>query len=125
MSEIIRELSVNLLSKEDELQMTDMICHCWNIGGFPEGDTAELLWNTLIQPVISNCYSDPHHALANELRAITNKRRNLHADDSRFIINFELEPLGEYETHLNIRSILATPEQFFAVFLANDMSLHT
>ncbi len=124
MSVIIRDYSLKLASDDDKILMTEMICNCWNIGGFPEGEFADLMWHNLIEPVISEHYSDPNNALRTELFSIVEDRRLQYRDDPRFIINFDIQPSDEYESFVNIKSVIGTPKEFFAVFVSNGMRLH-
>ncbi|MBE8168619.1 MAG: hypothetical protein HAW66_09670 [Shewanella sp.] len=121
LSKVINQYVLKLCHENDELQMLDIICSCWNIGAFPD-NTANTLWDVMIEPVLEFEYVDPNGILRQHLKDIIAQRRKDSADDPRFILSSAFENVGEDKRALNIGCKLISHDEFIA-FIAERASM--
>ncbi|RLV58110.1 hypothetical protein D5018_19000 [Parashewanella curva] len=122
LSTIISEYAYELCSPNDEEQMIDIICACWNVGSFT-GELEKELWDIMIEPVLTHEYQDPKGLLRKHLKGIVAKRQSEYSDDPRFILSYQVNQNGSANQSLTVKSQTITPVEFLEFVAAKATSL--
>ncbi len=123
MSDIIHKHVSILCNDGGNVQTIDLICNCWNIGAFPE-ESADRLWEVLVDPVLRRDFDDSEGLLKEYLKEIVNQRRIDYCEDPRFIIGFNLKNIGQNEKFINIKSAIISHEELLNLIIQKSASFH-